>query len=172
MERRCIFRRHGNRSFTIVLPGNAHRLTSCDNTLKSSIASLTGCAIAKWQFEARHFQRLDGCQSGVLAEKNKTKGEFKGNETVDYLFCYAQQPYSLGLFRSRRDVSDQTVNVFKMHHAVVVKNCKDQKSRLVETCGFHPFRLQAEQHFSCILCYSVVSSTWCFTRFYDTLHVE
>lgn len=63
------FERYGNQSFTIVLPGNAQRLTSCDNTLKSSITSFTDCTIPEWLFEVRLVQRLDGCQFGALAER-------------------------------------------------------------------------------------------------------
>lgn len=66
-------RRYSHPSFTIVLAGNAHRLTSCDNTLKSSIASLTGCTITKWQFEARYFRRLDEYQSAVFAKKQSLR---------------------------------------------------------------------------------------------------
>lgn len=55
----------GNRTFTIVQPGYAQRSTSCDNTLKGTIASFTDRTVPERLFEARRLEHLDRCQAGV-----------------------------------------------------------------------------------------------------------
>lgn len=66
---------YGNQLFTIVIPGNAHRPTSSDNTLKSSITSFTNCTIPEQFFEVRRFQALDLCLFGILIER-RSQGQW------------------------------------------------------------------------------------------------
>lgn len=47
------FSRWDHQSLTIVLPGNSQRPTSCDNTLKCSIASFADGTVLEWFFEVR-----------------------------------------------------------------------------------------------------------------------
>lgn len=70
------FSRCGNQSLTIVLPGNAQRLTPCDNPLKSNITSFTDGTVPEWLFKARCFHILNLCLSGIFTKKK------------DNAFCY------------------------------------------------------------------------------------